>query len=95
MFTDPLRQHATDFMSLVDIKTLSPVLIKNNLLTSFDIEFLQLQTIIDREKVYFIYAKLLRHGKEGYEKLMKCLKDSYATQHIGHEELYQKLSAPQ
>ena len=82
-------------MSLVDIKTLAPVLIKNNLLTSFDIEFLQLQTIIDREKVYFIYVKLLRCGSEGYKKLMVCLKDSYSMEHLGHEELYQKLSSSQ
>ena len=82
-------------MSLVDIKTLAPVLIKNNLLTSFDIEFLQLQTIIDSEKVYFIYVKLLRCGREGYKRLMECLQDSYSMEHIGHEELYQKLSASQ
>ena len=29
--TDPLRQYATDFMRLVNIKTLAPVLFKNNL----------------------------------------------------------------
>ena len=42
---DPLYQHATDFMRLVDINTLAPSLIQSNLLTSRDREFLQLQAI--------------------------------------------------
>ena len=92
---DPLRQHATDFMRLVDIKTLAPVLIQNNLLTLYDAEFLQLQTITDSEKAFFVYVKLLRCGKEGYEKLMDCLKDPHAMGHTGHEELHQKLSSSQ
>ena len=74
---------------------LSPVLIKNGLLSSCDMEFLQLQTIIDSEKVKFIYVKLLRLGKEGYEKFMICLKDSYAMQHTGHKDLHNKLSSQQ
>lgn len=67
---DPLRQHATDFMYLVNIKALTPVLIPNSLLTLYDMEFLQLQKITDSEKVYmfFVYIKLLHCGKEGYMK---------------------------
>ena len=92
---DPLCQYATDFMRLVDIKTLAPVLIQNKLLTLYDMEFLQLQTIIDSEKVFFIYVKLLRCGKEDYENFMDCLKHPHAIEHLGHEELHRKLSAPQ
>ena len=92
---DPLCQYATDFMRLVDIKTLAPVLIQNKLLTLYDMEFLQLQTIIDSEKVFFIYVKLVRCGKEDYEKFMDCLKHPHAMEHLGHEELHRKLSASQ
>ena len=90
---DPLRQHATDFMRLVDIKTLAPVLIENNLLTLYDMEFLQLQKIIDSEKVFFIFVKLLRRGKKGYGEFMDSLKHPHAMEHIGHEELHKLLSA--
>ena len=92
---EPLRQHATDFMRLVNIKTLAPVLYENNLLTLYDMEFLQLQIIIDSDKVFFVYVKLLRCGKEDYEKFMDCLKHPHAMDHIGHEELHRKLSVPQ
>ena len=89
---DPLRQHATDFMRLVDTKTLAPVLIQNNLLTLYDMEFLQLQKIIDSDKAYFIFVKLLRRGKKGYGEFMDCLKHPHAMEHIGHEELHKILS---
>ena len=56
---DPLCQYATDFMRLVDIKTLAPVLIQNKLLTLYDMEFLQLQTIIDSEKVFLYMLYML------------------------------------
>ena len=79
-------------MDLVDVKTLSPVLIQNDLLTQRDIEYLQMATIIDTDKKEFIFAKLIRLGKEGYHKFMECLKDPYAMQHTGHTELYDKLS---
>ena len=82
-------------MNLVDMKTLSPVLIQCDLLTQHDMEYLQLPTIIDSDKKEFIFAKLMRLGKEGYEKFMMCLKDSYAMQHAGHIELYHKLSLHQ
>ena len=71
--TDPLYQHATDFIQHVDLKTLSPVLIKNNLLTSCDMEQLQLPTVIDRDKKDYILAKLICLGKEGYEKFSYTL----------------------
>ena len=80
-------------MHLVDTKTLSPVLNKYGLLSRHDMEFLQLQTIIDSDKVSFIYVKLLRLGKEGYEKLLLCLKDPHAMQHTGHTDLYHMLSS--
>ena len=89
---DPLYQHVTDFMELVDVKTLSPVLIENDLLTPRDVEYLQLPTIIDSEKKDFILAKLIRLGKEGYEKFVDCLEDPYAKQHTGHIDLHHKLS---
>lgn len=95
MHSDPLYQHASDFMQLVDRNTLAPVLLQNTLLSPSDMEFLQLQTIIESDKVNFIHVKLLRLGKEGFEKFMDCLKDPHAMQHTGHEELYKKLSAPQ
>ena len=82
-------------MRLVDTKTLSPALCKHGLLSLCDMEFLRLQTIIDSDKVSFIHVKLLRLGKEGYEKFLLCLKDSYAMQHTGHTELYHKLSSQQ
>ena len=82
-------------MDLVDVKTLSPVLIQNDLLTQRDIEYLQMATIIDTDKKDFIFVKLLRLGKEGYEKFMNCLKDPYAKEHTGHKELYHKLSSQQ
>ena len=91
--TGPLYQYATDFMQLVDVKTLSPVLIANGLLSRPDMEFLLLQTIIDSEKVMFIYVKLLRYGKKGYEKFMSCLQHPSARQHRGHVVLHQKLSS--
>jgi len=95
VLSDPLYQHASDFMRLVDRNTLAPVLLQNGLLSPSDMEFLQLQTIIDSEKVNFIHVKLLRLGKEGFEKFMECLKDPHAMQHSGHQELYQILSASQ
>lgn len=92
ILSDPLRQHASDFMHLVDIKILAPFLIQNDLLTLCDMEYLQMQTITDSDKKFFIYVKLLRLGEEGYKKFIVCLNDSDATTHAGHTELYNKLS---
>ena len=80
-------------MHLVDASTLSPVLHKYGLLSLNDMEFLQLQTITNSEKVKFIHVKLLRLGKEGYEKFMMCLKDPDAMEHDGHKHLHNKLSS--
>ena len=82
-------------MRLVDTRTLSPALITHGLLSPHDMEFLQLQAITDSEKVSFIYVKLWRLGKEGYDKFKECLKDPHAMQHTGHKELYHKLSSQQ
>ena len=82
-------------MNLVNITTLAPVLFENDLLTSDDMEHLQLLTITDGDKINYVYVKLRRHGKEGYEKFMKCLKDPHAMSHRGHIELYEKLSTLQ
>ena len=80
-------------MNLVNITTLAPVLFENDLLTSHDMEHLQLLTITDGDKIKYVYLKLLHRGEEGYEKFMKCLKDPNAMLHAGHIALYEKLSA--
>ena len=95
ILSDPLYQHATDFMRLVDVKTLTPVLLQYNLLTPDDNEFLLLPTYTDGDKKSFIHVRLLRLGKEGYEKFIACLNDPYALQHPGHQELHEKLSTSQ
>ena len=79
----------------MNITTLAPVLFENDLLTSHDMEHLQLPTITDSDKINYVYLKLLRCGEEGYEKFMKCLKDPNAMSHRGHIELYEKLSTLQ
>ena len=78
-------------MCMVNITILAPVLYENGLLTSRDMEFLQLSTITDSDKIYFLYIKLLRRGEEGYKKFIECLQNPHAMQHDGHKELYQKL----
>ena len=78
-------------MCMVNITILAPVLFENDLLTSDDLEFLQLLTITDGEKIKFLYINLLRRGEEGYKKFMECLQNTHAMQHDGHKELYQKL----
>ena len=78
-------------MCMVNITILPPVLFENDLLTSHDMEFLQLLTITDGEKIKFLYITLLRRGEEGYKKFMECLQNPYAKQHDGHKELYEKL----
>ena len=85
----------TDFMCLVDITILIPVLLKKELLTFRDMEELQLPTMTESAKKEYIYRKLLRLGEEEYIKFMDCLKDSNAMSHSGHAELYQKMSTMQ
>ena len=41
------------------------------------------------DKAVFLYLKILRHGKEGFETFMYCLME--ANEHCGHKELYDKL----
>ena len=82
-------------MDLVDINTMFPLLYQNDLLAQCDTDYLQLPTISDHDKKGFIFTKLIHLGKEGYDKFMNCLKDSYAKQHSGHIELYHKLSSQQ
>ena len=84
-----------NFMCLVDITILIPVLLKKELLTFRDMEELQLPTMTESAKKEFIYLKLLRLGEEEYIKFMDCLKDPNANSHPGHAELYQKLSTMQ
>ena len=65
----------------MDVKTLTPVLRQNDLLSVNDDEYLQLPTITDTDKKNFLHVKLLCLRKEGYEKFVECLKDPYAMQH--------------
>ena len=80
-----------DFMSLVDVKTLSPVFIRYGLISRYDMEFLHLLRIIDSDQVKFMFVKLLCLGKEGYEKFKDCLKDSYVMEYAGYIDLNHKV----
>ena len=94
--SDPsLRKHAIDFKQLVNIKTLALVLFQNELLTSEDMEHLQLPTIIESEKVDYVYFKMLHLREEEYKKFLNCLMDPHATQHCGHKRLHEILSTSQ
>ena len=94
-FSDPLRQHATDFMHLVDRDILTVSLFKNQLLTQDDIEYLDLPNSTQSEKVHYVYLKIMRLGREGYIKFLICLKDRYTSQYPGHIKLYEMLSTSQ
>ena len=95
--SDLLRQHAADFKSLVDIKILADVLLKNELLTVHDIQCLQLPTTDESEKEdhIFVYHKMVGLGEEGYKKFLSCLVDPHARQHAGHIKLHKILSTSQ
>ena len=93
--SDSLRHHAADFKCDVDIKMLTPVLYQNDLLTLRDMEYLQLPTIIESEKVDYVYLKMVRLRGEEYIKFLSCLKDPHARQYPGHIKLYEVLSTSQ
>ena len=79
----------------MDIKTLAVVLFQNELLKPPDIEYLQLPTVIESEKVNYVYLKMLRLGEEECKKFLNCLKDPYAIQHPEHIKLHEILSTSQ
>lgn len=93
--SDHLRQHATDFKSLVDINILAVVLFQNTLLTMQDLEILRLQTITESKKLDYLYQKMVLLGGEEYTRFLNSLQDPYASQHDGHKQLYEKLSISQ
>ena len=90
--SDPsLRKHAADFKQLVNIQILVIVLFQNELLTTQDMDHLQLPTITESKKVDYVYFKMVQLGEEDYKKFLSCLKDPYASQHAGHLKLYETL----
>ena len=92
---DPLRHHAADFKCLVDIRTLPNLLYQNNLLDLRDMQYLQLSTVTESDKVDYLYLKMVRLGEEEYEKLLSCLEDPHAKEHPGHTKLHDILTKPQ
>ena len=89
MKLDPLRRHAQDFVSLVDRTSLESALFSMDLLTTTDMETLQLPSMIPSDKLSYILTKLVHLDKNGFEKFMDCLK--IASGHTGHLELHEKL----
>ena len=90
-----MRQHGTDFKQLVNIKVLADVLFKNELLTLSDMQYLQLSTVTEDEKVDRVYLKMVRLGEEDYKKFLSCLEDPHAKEHVGHTRLHEILSTSQ
>jgi len=69
---------------------LAPRLFENDLLSGDDVERIHLPIMTRSDKATFLYWKLLHLNKEEFKKFLNCLRD--AKEHIGHEDLYQKLS---
>ena len=92
LYVDPLSHKTIDFFDLVDSKTLAPHLFQNKLITKDDFERVQLLSMTSRDKVTFLYFKLVCLGKYEFEVFMDCLMN--ATGHAGHEELHRILSPP-
>ena len=79
----------------MNIKILADVLFKNELLTLNDMEYLQLSTVTENEKVDRVYLKMVRLGEEDYKKFLSCLEDPHAKEHAGHIRLHEILSTSQ
>ena len=90
-YVDPLRRKAIDFFQLVNSQTLAIHLYQNNLITEDDFERVQLQNMTRSDRAIILYLKLIHLGKTDFEVFMNCLKDA-ANEHLGHKELYHKLS---
>ena len=76
----------------MDIKLLADVLFKKELLSLNDMQYLQLSTIIESEKIDHVYLKMVRLGEEDYKKFLSCLEDPHAREHAGHIKLYEILN---
>ena len=74
-------------------ESLTPHLYQNKLITKDDFERVQNQNMTSKDKVTFLYLKLVHLGEDGFKVFMYCLRN--ADDHAGHEELYHKLSALQ
>ena len=79
----------------MNIKILADVLFKNELLTLSDMQYLQLSTVTENEKVDCVYLKMVRLGEEDYKRFLSCLEDPHAKEHAGHIRLHEILSTPQ
>ena len=67
-------------------ESLTPHLYQNELITADDFERVQSQKITNRDKVTFLYLKLIHLGEADFKTFMDCLRD--ANDHAGHGELY-------
>ena len=77
------------------MKILADVLFKNELLTLSDMQYLQLSTVTEDEKVDRVYLKMVRLGEEDYKRFLSCLEDPHAKEHAGHIRLHEILSTSQ
>ena len=78
---------------LLDLSTLIPVLNRHHLLTQTDNYILMNKLIPPVERANaLVYTMLPSKGKEAFVLFIKCLQEE--TEHMGHQELAQKLSVP-
>ena len=88
-FTKLLQHHHGDFLEMLNVSALIPLMGKYNLLTMKECQEIHSKST-DSDKIdHLVHCVLPRKGKRAYQKFVKCLE--LETQHLGHPELVAKI----